>query len=248
MVIYMTVLKLDDVVNYVEENIKNFHQNRLINLQTLTLKKILQRKNPYLFRAKNIINGIDLVKVLLDAHLSSQEETIFGNWLEGLAIFINNKVYEGWKSGITGIDLEFNNDNKRYIVTIKSGPNWGNSSQIEKMVMEFDKARRTIKTSDSKVEVVAINGCCYGKDSSPFKKGNYYKFCGQDFWSFISGVDNLYIDIIEPLGFKAKQHEDEFIIAYAAIVSNFTINFLNDFCINGMIDWGKLIQFNSGSN
>ncbi len=242
----MTVLKLDDVVGYVEENIKVFHESRLLSLQNLTLKKILQRKNPYLFRAKNILSAHDLVKVLLDAHLSSQEETIFGNWLEGLAIFINNKVYGGWKSGITGIDLEFNDDNKRYIVTIKSGPNWGNSSQIKKMITDFDKARRTIKTSDSKIEVIAVNGCCYGKDSSPYKTDNYYKFCGQAFWKFIAGQDNLYIDIIEPLGFKAKEREEDFCKSYEAIITLFTVEFNNLFCDKGNINWTKLIQFNSG--
>lgn len=59
----------------------------------------------------------------MDAHISSNEETVFGDWLEGLAIFINSKVYDGRKSGITGIDLEFDKDGIRYIVTIKSGPN-----------------------------------------------------------------------------------------------------------------------------
>ncbi len=157
----MTNLKLDDVINYVEKNIKQFHDSRLNSIKNLTLKKILLRKNPYLFRAKNIISAHDLVKNLIDAHLSSQEETMFGTWLEGLAIYINEQVYGGWKSGIIGIDLEFNKENKRYIVAIKSGPNWGNSSQIKKMTTDFDKARKTLRTSDSKIEVVAVNGCCY---------------------------------------------------------------------------------------
>ena len=108
-------------------------KNRLKNLQKLKLNQILKRKNPYLFKAKNILTAQDLVKGLLDAHLSSQEETIFGDFLEGLAIFINGKVYEGKKSSAEGVDLEFNKDGKRYIVSIKSGPNWGNSSQINKM-------------------------------------------------------------------------------------------------------------------
>jgi len=43
--------------------------------------------------------------------------------LEGLAIYIAKMTYGGWKSGITGIDLEFDKDEKRYIVDIKSGPN-----------------------------------------------------------------------------------------------------------------------------
>jgi hypothetical protein len=37
----------------------------------------LKRKNPYLFKAKNILTAQDLVKNLLDAYLQSQEETTF---------------------------------------------------------------------------------------------------------------------------------------------------------------------------
>ncbi len=79
----------------------------------------------------------------MDVHISSSEEGIFGDWLEGLAIFINKKVYSGKKSGIIGIDLEFDKDDRRYIVNIKSGPNWGNSSQIAKMVADFKTAKKT---------------------------------------------------------------------------------------------------------
>jgi hypothetical protein len=78
-----------------------------------------------------------------ECNLSSSEEGIFGDWLEGLAIFINEKVYNGWKSGIPGIDLEFDYDDRRYIVTIKSGPNWGNSSQIKRLKDDFRTAKRT---------------------------------------------------------------------------------------------------------
>lgn len=80
----------------------------------------------YVLTADEIIRGI------VDAHISSNEETIFGDWLEGLAIFINSKVYGGRKSGIPGIDLEFDKNKARNIVTIKSGPNWGNSSQSQR--------------------------------------------------------------------------------------------------------------------
>jgi len=52
-------------------------------------------------------------------------------------------VFGGRKSGITNIDLEFDTDGKRNIVTIKSGPNWGNSSQIAKTVADFKTAKKT---------------------------------------------------------------------------------------------------------
>ncbi|MFQ5560028.1 MAG: PmeII family type II restriction endonuclease, partial [Nitrospinota bacterium] len=79
----------------------------------------------------------DFIKTILDAHLSSQEETLFGGFLEGLAIYICNQVYQGNKSSAEGIDLEFEKDSSKYIVSIKSGPHWGNSSQIKKMQDNF---------------------------------------------------------------------------------------------------------------
>lgn len=120
----MNQLDLSDVVQYVEENIGDFHSRRIQSLDNLKLAKVLRRKNPYLFKAKYIATPEQFVRSLIDAHISSNEETVFGNWLEQLAIFICGRVYGGWKSGITGIDLEFDADGRRNIVAIKSGPNW----------------------------------------------------------------------------------------------------------------------------
>ena len=60
------------IIDFVEHNIQSFHEKRLTSLQELKLDKVLKRKNPYLFKAKNIIIADDLVRGLLDAHLSSQ--------------------------------------------------------------------------------------------------------------------------------------------------------------------------------
>lgn len=240
----MVELRLNDVVLYVEKNIDSFHSKRIKNLESLKLSKILKRKNPYLFKAKNILTAQDLVKTLLDAHLSSQEETIFGEFLEGLSVFICGKVYNGRKSAAEGIDLEFEKENIKYIVSIKSGPNWGNSSQIKKMLDNFRKAKRILKTNISKMNIVAVNGCCYGRIKKA-DKGEYLKLCGQKFWEFISGNKNLYTEIIEPLGHKAKEKNEEFIDAYSQIINKFTLEFGKDFCDNGKINWIKLVQFNS---
>lgn len=243
----MNKLNLKNVSQYVEENIGTFHQKRISSLDSLRLSKVLRRKNPYLFKAKNVLTAEQIVKGLVDAHISSNEETIFGDWLEGLAIFINEIVYHGWKSGIAGIDLEFDKDNRRYIVNIKSGPNWGNSSQISKMISDFKTAQRTLRTSNSGLNIVAVNGCCYGRDNKP-DKGVYYKYCGQKFWEFISGNTNLYTEIIEPLSHKAKEKNEEFTQSYSQMINKFTREFGNDFCDqNGAINWEELVKFNSSS-
>lgn len=241
----MKNLNLNDVLQYVEKNIGVFHEKRIQSLNNLRLSKILNRKNPYLYKAKNVLTADEIVRSIVDAHLSSSEEGIFGDWLEGLAIFINEKVYNGWKSGIPGIDLEFDYDDRRYIVTIKSGPNWGNSSQIKRLKDDFRTAKRTLRTSNSQLNVVSINGCCYGKDSRP-DKGDYFKYCGQEFWQFISGEENLFIEIIEPLGYKAKEKNEAFMNSYAQMLNKFTKEFTTDYCKEtGEINWEKLVTFNS---
>lgn len=245
----MKELDLKDVTKYVEDNIGEFHSKRIEKLKSLKLKDVLKKKNPYLFRAKNILTAQELIEAIVNAFISSSEEGIFGNWLEGLAIFVNEQVYGGRKSGIPGVDLEFENENVKYIVSIKSGPNWGNDSQIKKMVSNFNSARKVLRTSGSKVNIMAINGCCYGKTTpnNHYKKnGDFYKYCGQVFWDFISGNNELYKEIVEPLGNLAQTKNEEFLVSYAKKINLFTKELANDFFTSdGDIDWDKLVEFNS---
>jgi len=241
----MPPININDVVTFVEENIGEFHERRADSLQNLKLAQVLKRKNPYLFKAKNINDAHDLVKLILDAHLSSQEESIFGEFLEKLAIFVCGKVFSGRKSSAEGVDLEFKRDNILYIVSVKSGPNWGNSSQIKRMADNFKKAKRILRTGNNKANIRAVNGCCYGQENQP-DKGDYIKLCGQEFWEFISGNDRLFVDVVEPLGYRAKERNEEFFGEYSRILNLFTQEFMDDFCIKGKIDWDKLVRFNSG--
>ena len=243
----MEKLNLNKIYEYVEKHISAFHQKRLEYITTTTeLDKILQQKNPYLFRAKNILTAQDLIKGFLDAFLQSQEETLFGEFIEGLAIFVCDRVFSAKKSQLTGIDLEFEKDNVIYIIEIKSGWNWGNASQIKQLKINFKNAKKLLERQTGK-KVIAINGCCFGnkKNKRPEKDG-YCKICGQEFWHLISGSEKFYIDIVEPIGHKAKQKNEEFIEAYAILVNKFTFEFAQRFCDNGKINWGKLLVFNSG--
>ena len=220
----MKPITQQEIADYVAANIQVFHQKRLDSLQKLKMLDVVRRKNPYLFKAKDINTAPEFVKTILDAFLSSQEEGIFGGFLEELAIFISSQVYGGQKSAAEGIDLEFEKDNTRYIVSIKSGPNWGNSDQKKKMQSNFKRAKQTLSVSPSSMNVVAVNGCCYGKDRKP-NKGDYWKLCGQQFWKFISGDDSLYTGIIEPLGHQAKEKNEQFMREYAKVINRFTAEF-----------------------
>ena len=241
----MASVTVREITKFIEEHIPEFHRKRLESLAGLKLQKVLRRKNPYLYKAKFVTSAPELVKVILDAHLSSQEEAIFGGFLEGLAIFICERVFSGKKSSAEGIDLEFERDSIRYVVSIKSGPNWGNSGQIKKMRQNFLQAKRILGTNTSAKNIVAVNGCCYGQENVE-DKGDYLKKCGQSFWSFVSGDNEFYITIIEPLGHKAKERNEAFQIEYGKVINRFTAEFIKDFCqTDGTILWSELVKFNS---
>ena len=243
----MRKLNIKKVESFVNENIATFHENKLKILKSIKLKKLLKKKNPYLFKAKNITVATDLIRNLLDAYLSSSEEKIFGDFLEDLAVFISGKTCGGRKSVATGIDMEFENTGTLYLVSVKSGPNWGNKSQQDKQEQDFKKAVKVYKQSKHTLAVEPILGICYGKTKTSYVRGAI-KIVGQNFWYFISESEQLYIDIIEPLGYRAKQHNVKFTRLKGNIVNSFTKEFISDFCKkDGAIDWKKLVEFNSGN-
>lgn len=247
----MKKLNLQDVSHYVEINIGEFHKKRLDKVNSIKLKEVLKSKNPYLFKAKNVTTASEIVEGILNAFLSSSEEGIFGNWLERLAIYINDAVYQGRKAGIDGIDLDFDKDGNRYLVSIKSGPNWGNDSQIRKLIDQFNSARKRFATSGSNINIICVNGCCYGKsmEKTEYKeKGNYYKICGKRFWELISGEPELYTNLVEPIGYEAEIKNKEFKESSGNLKNRLTKEFLQGFCNdNGEIEWDKLVRFNSAA-
>jgi hypothetical protein len=238
----MQTLDLDKVREYVNDNIVDFHRQKIKSLEGLKLQKLL-KKNPYLFKAKNVETAAELV----EAFLSSSEEKIFGDFLEDLAIFIAGKTCGGHKSTAPGVDLEFINNGIHYVVSIKSGPNWGNSSQQNKLAQDLKDAVVRVKQSKFGANVQPVLGICYGKTKSSFVRG-YLKVVGQNFWYLISENTDLYTDIIEPIGYRAKEHNERFYKERGRVVNKFTKQFIDSFCdATGAIDWVKLVEFNSGN-
>ena len=145
------------------------------------------------------------------------------------------------------MEEELEKGSAQNIVSIKTGPKWGNSSQFNKMKDNFRKAKLILGTNiASSLNVIAVNGCCYGKENNP-DKGEYLKLCGQRFWAFISGNDNLYTEIIEPLGHGAKEKDDQFLAEYGKVINKCSREFMEMFCDStGAIRWEQVIQYNSG--
>lgn len=231
--------------------IKPFYEIRLNRLKSAKLSVVSKRKNPYLFKAKNIETAGDLAKSILDAFLSSQEETIFGDLMENLAIHVCHEVFKGKKAQqgkYRSVDLIFRRDKKIYVVSIKSGPNWGNSDQVNTMKRNLKIAKKLLRAGLKKNNIVSVNGCIYGRDNNPYKKSkdrdlSYYKICGQAFWELISGDDQLYKKIIQPLDKEAKKRDDVFKKLYVEKINEMTKDVVDLFYTKDTLDWDKIIDY-----
>ena len=243
----MKPLDLRAVEEHVNDTIVDFHDRRLKSLEELTLAKLL-KKNPYLFRAKNVMTAGELINGFLDAFLSSSEEKLFGDFLENLAVFVAERTSGGHKSTAPGVDLEFFNANIHYVVSVKSGPNWGNSSQQSKLADDLRNAVRRVRQSQMALNIQPVLGICYGKTRTTHHPRGYMKVVGQNFWYLISENKNLYTDIIAPIGHRAKEHNERFICERSKLANRVTKAFIDDYCDeSGAIDWLRLVRSTSGN-
>lgn|SRR3989338_852025 len=244
----MKPIRLKEVQDFVRAHIEEFHNARLQSLERTSLKELLKRKNPYLYRAKNLVTASELVSSILDAKLSSSEEEIFGQFLEHLAIFVAQKTHGATKSSAPGIDFEYQSGSKRYLVSVKSGLNWGNSSQWKALEDNFKTAMKRIKQNKSISDVWCILGVSYGNKRTATKKGFITQICGQSFWHLVSGNADFYVQIVEPLGHRAKELNESFKQRKSQLMNKFTGEFIREFCgKDGAIIWDKIIEFNSSN-
>jgi len=229
------------IERFVEDRVTVFHEQRAANVESLKLDQVLSAKNPYLFRAKHLESASELVAALLNARLSSAEEGMFGGFMEDLAVFVSEQTCGGRKSGITGIDIELERDKVRYLIAVKSGKNWGNSTQHKKLKDNFATAVKVLKQNSAVGEVQPTLGICYGRFKT-VNNGVYLHIGGQSFWELISREPELYRDLIEPIGYKAREFNRAFDDKKEHAQNRMVREFLEKFCLaDGRIDWQRIV-------
>ena len=63
----------------------------------------------------------------------------------------------------------------------------------------------------------------------------------------LRGDEALFRELIEPLGHEAEVRAKDLQFAYDAKLNALTASFVDQFCDDGVINWDRLIRFNSGS-
>ena len=173
-----------DAESEVHDCVRGFTNQLADKIEGLQPHKLIE-KNPFLYRARGPEDAATLATYLLNAYLSSSEETIFGTILEQIAQVLCAAGKDGRKSGIPGIDIEYDVRRQRTLVQVKSGPHWGNSSQQEKLRDNFRTATRILRQG-SDLHVRCVEGICYGPSNTK-DKGSHVQLVGFDFWEDVCG-------------------------------------------------------------
>jgi len=173
----------------------------------------------------------------VDAFVSSSEETMFGAVFERCAEVIAMHGRGAKKSGIEGIDLEWDDNGIRVLAQIKSSVNWGNSSQKKQLKSNFGRATKILKQGTS-VHVRCLECCSYGKSSRKVYS-THERIVGAPFWQEISMWDNVYPALIEEIGKHSMNGMDE---CKNTAVSRL-VQFFNDegMVTDGYINWKKFL-------
>src|ERR1700722_2095360 len=225
----------------------DFCKRRIDALETLDLKNVLKHKNPYLFRASGVTNAHEMVGQLLSAHVSSSDETIFGNvFFEPLC----KAVTDAPIAAAAGADFAKERGDVYEVIALKSGPNIFSSSQQRKQGEDFTAIEASLRATlrSMRKQFIPIMGCGYGSvHSEPTLKRRFYKLAGQAFWAHVTGDEDFYMKMVQYMKDEPAKHRQEFKAAWDRAENRFVREFTIDFCdTEGNILWERLTAFNSG--
>lgn len=234
------------VIESISTALRIFYGRLTAKIDSIEIMQLMKSKNPYLYRAKAIASASEIVDSVLNAFISSSEETIFGNvFFEPLAI----AAVGGSKSLGGGIDVEVDDAKRRikYAIAVKSGTAVFNADSRKKQEDNFSAGMK--RALQANLQYVPIIGYGYGqKQNDGNAKKIYLELAGEDFWTALTGDAQFYKKIISYMGKQPEKYVEQFNESYARAKNRLVREFTNNFCSDdGGIDWDRLVEYNSAS-
>jgi hypothetical protein len=228
----------------VQQALAAFTSAQADRLRRLDLAHLLRTKNPYYYFAIGSDTPEKLAERLLDDFAASSGEAMFGTtFFEELALGIAGLV-GGRKSAADGMDLELERDGSAFIVSIKSGPAWGNSSQHKALERAFADAKKRYNASPSaraRNTLQPVLGICYGPRRDTDRQ--YRQLVGPAFWDWLSGEPDFHRRIVAAL--RLTDPGQAFAPVYEALLGDFTGQ-IRGLCFDadGGLDLARLVEIN----
>ena len=210
----------------IAKSLGDFYDRRMQRLGTLKLRKVLLAKNPYLYKALGTESATEIVDEILKAYLGASDEGIFGDtFFEPIA----QAVSGGTVAPSEGVDIAIETSDRYKAISVKSGPNPFNASQVKRQSDEFETLRRRLTKLRKQFD--PILGHSYGKKQTPSTKTKVYRdISGQRFWEEMTGDAEFYQKLITLMEDSViKKHREEYHAEYQRSVNRYVREFTNDF-------------------
>ncbi len=232
-----------DLKQVVRQCLDSFYTKKLKSLRSLTLTNLLLRKNPYLYRALGIQEPSELVAAMVDAYISSSDETIFGKAFFEEVVLQYGKVR---RSGITGTDFIRETEQDYVVISLKSGPHAFSASQYDKQNADFTKVFQTLREQGIRKHIDLVLGMSYGQ-VSPNRASSYiYRISsGRQLWQELTDDPEFYIKLLDIIGDYSVQKRVAYQLEKSAILQRFTAEFISLYTEAGIINWTALVNINA---
>jgi hypothetical protein len=172
-----------DVVNKIILN--SLGDLKLVQRKKISFPNLLSKCNPYEMVVN--CNTVEvLVDIIMQSHKQISSKTIWGNYLELIALKVCNNKLNGFKSKEECTDLEWKEEGKNHYRGWKSSPNWCNSDQ--KKAVNIKESEIMVNEDFGSFKVLTS----YGKTTKKKTTKGFTQLSGQDAWEEISGDSNLY--------------------------------------------------------
>ena len=232
----------DEVIETIAAAIESYYEALIAKVQSIKIDDVLGSKNPYLYRVKNLQDSSEIVTSIIQAFISSSEETIFGNqFFEPLAIVASG----GKKSTSEGVDIEIDEGRIRTVIAVKSGTSVFNADSKKRQLENFNKANKLAIQGGLTLQKVI--GFAYGSKQKSVNNG-VIELAGEDFWEYITGDKDFYKKIIVYMGDKPAKYSEQFNDSVVKATNRILVDFGAKFvAADGSVDWDAIVEYNSGS-
>lgn len=209
----------------------------------ISLHDLLRNENPYVMSQMDDEPVGDLIKKLMSKQIETWVSSEIEVLLEDLAVRAVELTYGGRRSERKGISFEFACNGCWYIVALVPPPTYDAGNEILEVENCLYYAAADVQSHNPSAKVILVVACCYGNEPV-IEIEDYFKYCGQDFWELVSGVDELYTRITARLrqafmGTALKETHE-----FAGAANRLSLEFSKQFCDeSGCIDWQKVTAF-----
>jgi hypothetical protein len=207
-----------------------------INRKPIDFTKLLQKCNPYelVVECRSTDEVADFIMI---NHIKTSRGTIWGDFLELIAIKICESSLNGYKSKEACTDLEWVDQGKKHYRGFKSSPKWANADQ-KKTANNKDKELR--EQSDFGSYKVLTS---YGKTAKRTNENNFVQLSGQDAWQEISNDQDMYKKVMTGIDINSGIIGQFLKNIYTSDMDRSTKWFSDNFITDNKINSIKIVEY-----